>query len=151
MVRQALEGVDPTVRDAMLFAVTHAHEGLSPEDLAQRLAIHRRTLSTRLERAGFPSTQKLLTWGRLIVAARALEDGRRSAQRIAQALGFPSGSAFRNSCQRYHHATPQEIRSRGGGDYVVRTMLRQMQTAPAAAVTIASDGARRARLLTLAI
>ena len=151
IVRQALEGMDPMARDAMLLAVTHAHEGLSSVELARRLSLHRRTLSTHLMRAGFPSAQRLLTWGRLVVAGQALEDRHRSAQRVASALGFPSGSAFRNTCQRYLHATPQEIRSRGGGAYVVRTMLRQLQPPPFAAAKAPGDGARRARRLSLAI
>lgn len=151
IVRQALDGTDPTARDAMLLAVAHAHEGLSSQELARRLSLHRRTLSTHLMRAGFPSAQRLLTWGRLIAAGQALEDRHRTAQRVASSLGFPSGSAFRNTCQRYLHATPQEIRARGGGAYVVRALLRQVQPTPDAASRPAGDGARRTRRLSLAI
>lgn len=154
MIRQALEGTDRTARDAMLFAVAHAHEDLSAQELARGLSLHRRTLSSHLLRAGFPSAQRLITWGRLIVAGQALEDRHRSAQRVAAALGFPSGSAFRNTCQRYLHATPQEIRARGGAAYVVRTMLRQLNVAPAAPAVAANGvggGSHRARHLSLAI
>ena len=151
IIQQALEGTDPVARDAMLLAVAHAHEGLSSQELARRLSLHRRTLSTHLMRAGFPSAQRLLTWGRLIVAGQSLEDRHRTAQRVASSLGFPSGSAFRNTCQRYLHATPQEIRARGGGAYVVRTMLRQLQTSPIPAAQVSGDGGRRARRLSLAI
>jgi hypothetical protein len=52
-----------------------------------------------------------------------LEDRHRSADRIALALDFPSGSAFRNTCQRYLQATPLDIRARGGAAYVIRTLL----------------------------
>lgn len=157
MIRQALAGNDSTARDAMLFAVAHAHEGLSSEELARGLSLHRRTVSAHLMRAGFPSAHRVITWGRLIAAGRALEDRRRSVQRVASTLGFPSGSAFRNTCQRYLHATPQEIRARGGAAYVVRTMLRQLSvapTAPTAPTTPANaggGGTRRARHLSLAI
>jgi hypothetical protein len=48
---------------------------------------------------------------------------------VAASLDFPSGSAFRNTCQRYLHATPGEIRGRGGAAYVIRTMLRQVAVA----------------------
>ena len=129
VVRRSLEGIDPVVRDAVLLAVTRAHERLSPEGLARLLALPRRTVSQRLSTAGFPAPQRLLTWGRLIVAAHLLEDRHRSADRIALALDFPSGSAFRNTCQRYLHATPREIRGRGGAAYVIRTMLRQVGAA----------------------
>jgi AraC-like DNA-binding protein len=126
VVRRTLETSDPVVRDAVLLAVTRAHERLSPEGLARLLAFPRRTVSQRLSVAGFPAPQRLLTWGRLIVAAHLLEDKHRSADRIAMTLDFPSGSAFRNTCQRYLHATPRDIRARGGAAYVIRAMMRQV-------------------------
>ena len=126
LVRQSLDGIDPMVTDAVLLAVTRAHERLSPQSLARLLAQPRRAVTQRLSAEGFPPPQRLLTWGRLVVAGHMLEDRHRSADRIASTLEFPSGSAFRNSCQRYLHATPGQIRSRGGAAYVVRALLRQV-------------------------
>ena len=73
--------------------------------------------------APLPPPNKLLTWGRLLVAARLLEDGARSADGVAQALSVPSGSAFRNTSQRYLAATPGEMRTRGGGKWVLERLL----------------------------
>jgi AraC-like DNA-binding protein len=129
LVRRSLDGVDPVVTDAVLLAVTRAHERLSPPALARLLAQPRRAVAHRLAADGFPPPQRLLTWGRLIVAAHMLEDEHRSADRVAITLDFPSGSGFRNTCQRYLHATPGQIRSRGGAAYVVRMMLREVQAA----------------------
>jgi AraC-like DNA-binding protein len=125
-VRRSLESVDPSVREAVLLAVTRAHERISPTQFAELLALHRRTLGKRLAAAGFPPPQRLITWGRIIVAAHMLEDPHRSANSIATALDFPSGSAFRNTCQRYLHATPERIRARGGADYAVKALLRSV-------------------------
>jgi AraC-like DNA-binding protein len=148
VVRRSLDTNDSTVRDAVLLAVTRAHERLSPEDLSRLLALPRRTVSQRLATAGYPAPQRLITWGRLIVAAHLLEDRHRSADRVASALDFPSGSAFRNTCQRYLHATPGEIRGRGGAAYVIRTMLRQV----AGADQPPASGSRgRKRMLSLAV
>jgi AraC-like DNA-binding protein len=135
VVRAALDSVDSTTRDAMLLSVTRAHERLAPEGLARLLALPRRTVSQRLAAAGFPAPQRLLTWGRLIVAAHLLEDRHRSADRIAIALDFPSASAFRNTCQRYLHVTPSEIRARGGAAFVIRTLLTEVD-APADALAM---------------
>lgn len=129
VVRRSLEAVDPSVREAVLLAVTRAHERISPQQLAELLALHRRTLGKRLHAVGFPPPQRLITWGRMIVAAHMLEDPHRSANNVAAALDFPSGSAFRNTCQRYLHATPEKIRSRGGAGYAVRALLRTVQDA----------------------
>jgi AraC-like DNA-binding protein len=135
LIRRSLDGVDLVVTDAVLLAVTRAHERLSPTGLARLLAQPRRAVTHRLAAEGFPPPQRLLTWGRLVVAAHMLEDAHRSADRIAATLDFPSGSAFRNTCQRYLHATPGEIRARGGASYVMRALMRQVQ----ARVTSASE------------
>jgi AraC-like DNA-binding protein len=58
-----------------------------------------------------------------------LEDSFRTADRVAATLGFPSGSAFRNVCQRYLHSTPGDIRRRGGAAFVVRSLLRHVRQA----------------------
>ncbi len=126
VIRGSLEGFEDFVGDAVLLAVSHADERLCSTDLARLLALPRRTVAQRLTRQGFPAPHRLLTWGRLIVAAHMLEDLHRSADRVAAILDFPSGSAFRNTCQRYLHATPGQIRSRGGAPFVVRSLLRQV-------------------------
>jgi DNA-binding NarL/FixJ family response regulator len=128
LVRRSLDGIDPIAVDAVLLAVTRAHERLSPQGLARLLAQPRRAVTLRLAAEGFPAPQRLLTWGRLIVAAHMLEDRHRSADRVANTLDFPSGSAFRNTCQRYLHATPGQVRARGGAAYVVRALLRHVNS-----------------------
>jgi len=117
-------GVHPLVRDAVLISVTRAHERLTPEVLARSLSLGRRALVRRLSDAGFPPPRRLITWGRLIVAAQLLEDPLRSADAVSLALDFPSGSAFRNTCQRYLHATPSQLRQRGGAEYVIAGLMQ---------------------------
>lgn len=130
IVRKQLRGVDSVVYDAAMLSITRAHERMSPAALSRQLSVPRRTLAQKLSVAGYPPPLRLLTWGRLIVAAHMMEDQHRSADRVAASLEFPSGSAFRNTCQRYLHATPSQIRARGGAQYVIRTFFRQV-SAPA--------------------
>lgn len=124
-LRSALTDVHPHVRDAVMLCVTRAHERLTPEFLARTLSIGRRALVRRLAEAGFPPPRRLITWGRLIVAGQLLEDPLRSADAVSIALDFPSGSAFRNTCQRYLASTPSQIRARGGADFVIDRMLAE--------------------------
>lgn len=145
-LERSLGRVRPTVRDAALVAVTRAHERMTPDALARVLATSRRRLAQRLANSGFPPPHRLLVWGRLIVAAHLLEDPQRSADGVARLLQFPSGSAFRNTCQRYVHATPQQIRARGGAQYIIRALLRQMM-APTTTPALAIGGAGGAPLL----
>lgn len=126
IIRQRLGSLHPLTRDAILVAVTRAHMRLTSHRLAEILASSRRNLVARLAQDRVPPPQKLISWGRLIVASQMLEDPDRSADGIARVLDFPSGSAFRNTCQRYLKATPQEIRSRGGAGFVVNEFLQSL-------------------------
>ena len=67
--------------------------------------------------------QQIIAWGRLLVAAHMLEDKSRSVDNVAHAMDYPSGSAFRNTCQRYMKRTPLEIRTSGGAPMVMQEML----------------------------
>lgn len=134
MVRHSLDGVDPAVADALLLAISRAHERPTRVDLARLLALPRRAVLKRLSDAGFPPPQRLLTWGRLILAAHLLEDRHRSADGVAMALDFPSGTAFRNTCQRYLGATPGEIRTGGGAAFVLAALLARIAARQEAAL-----------------
>ena len=129
LVRPRVAGLRRAVRDAVLLAVTRAHERLTPERLARLIAVSRRALTRRLSEAELPPPHQLLTWGRLVVAAHLLEDAGRSADGVALALDFPSGSAFRNVCKRYVGATPLEIRARGGAEYVIGELFSRRAAA----------------------
>jgi len=144
----ALARLAPTVRDAVLLCVTRAHQPLSPDDLSRILGVRRKLLSARLSQAGFPTSQKLIAWGRLIVAARLLEDPERTADSVALALDYPSGSAFRNACQRYVRSAPHQIRAEGGAAFVIKMLLEEVAlSAPPAAAPPVPGTVRTAFLL----
>jgi len=126
LLRPHLATVEPLVRDAVMVAVTRAHLRLTSHRLAEICGSPKRTLLLALERAGFPPPQKLLAWGRLIVAAQMLEDPAKAADAVARQLDFPSGSAFRNTCQRYLGATPHEIRDHGGAAWAAGKFLQEL-------------------------
>jgi len=128
-LRLVFADVPPLVRDAILISVTRGHERLTPDVLARALSLGRRALVRRLGDAGFPPPRRLITWGRLILAAQLLEDPLRSADAVAAALNFPSGSSFRNTCQRYLSSTPSQLRARGGAEYVIARLRADSSTA----------------------
>ena len=132
-LRQYVAEESVIVRDAVLVSVTRAHENLNGDRLAEILAASRRTVSGELKRAGFPPPSKLVTWGRLIVAGQMLADRHRSADAISRALAFPSGSAFRNTFQRYLGLKPTEVRSAGGASAVIERFLATRRTKRASA------------------
>jgi AraC-like DNA-binding protein len=126
-LQEYLVNESPVVRDAVMVSVTRAHEHLNGDRLAEIVAVSRRTLSSELNKAGFPPPSKLVTWGRLIVAGQMLSDRQRSADAIARALAFPSGSAFRNTCQRYLQLKPNELRAAGCAHAVTTRFLAASQ------------------------
>jgi AraC-like DNA-binding protein len=126
LIRHRLGSLQPLVRDAVLVCVTRAHMRLTSHRLADILSTSRRTLVAKLTQDKFPPPQKLISWGRLVVASQMLEDRNRSADSVARILDFPSGSAFRNTCQRYLGASPQEIRVKGGAAFVVEAFLKSV-------------------------
>lgn len=128
LIRPRVSHFPPIVRDALMVAVTRAHLRLTGQRLAEICAVSKRTMLAALADAKCPPPQKLITWGRLIVAAQMLEDGTRTADGVARILDFPSGSAFRNTCQRYIGATPQEIRAKGGAAWVASRFILELGT-----------------------
>jgi AraC-like DNA-binding protein len=128
MLRPRVARFPVPVRDAIMVAVTRAHLRLTGHRLCEILRVPKRTLVAALTAAKCPPPQKLITWGRLIVAAQMLEDDQRTADGVARMLDFPSGSAFRNTCQRYVGATPHEIRAKGGADWVASRFVLELGT-----------------------
>lgn len=128
-LRPRVAHFEPAVRDAVMVAVTRAHLRLTGQRLAEICGVSKRALLAALDAAKCPPPQKLITWGRLIVAAQMLEDGSRTADGVARMLDFPSGSAFRNTCQRYLGATPQEIRSKGGAAWAASRFVLELGSA----------------------
>jgi AraC-like DNA-binding protein len=119
MVKSGLAAAtDPMAIDALLTAITRAHERMTPASMAREMCVSTRRLSRALSVSGYPSAHKLIMWARLIVAAALMDGTRHSTDRIALTLSFPSGSAFRNNCRRYLGAKPSEIRARGGAKLV---------------------------------
>jgi AraC-like DNA-binding protein len=126
LLRPVVRAAPSVARDAALAVVARAYEHLTPETLARLLGVRRRALTERLAEAGLPAPQRLIAWGRLIMAARLLEDADRKVDAIALTLDFPSGSAFRNACQRYLGIAPHEMRARGGAAYVIQVFAGQL-------------------------
>ena len=128
MLRPQVAHFPGPVRDAIMVAVTRAHLRLTGHRLSEILRVPKRSLVAALADAKCPPPQKLITWGRLIVAAQMLEDDQRTADGVARLLDFPSGSAFRNTCQRYVGATPHEIRANGGAAWVASRFVLELGT-----------------------
>jgi AraC-like DNA-binding protein len=120
---RVLRGLRPELpseaRGIVEYCVTHARNDLTVDGIAAALRVHRRTLTNRLARAGYPPPRVTIAWTCLLVAAALLEDPSRTVERIALELEYPSATAFRNALKRHTGLRPSEVRENGGLAYVL--------------------------------
>jgi AraC-like DNA-binding protein len=125
-VMRALEDAAPgSVRPIIEYCILHARNAPSVAQVARALGISRKTLVNRLGAAGMPTPSAIIGWCRLLQAAQLIEDPKRSVERIAHELDFPSGAALRNMLKRYTGLQPREVRENGG----LRCVLHAFQRA----------------------
>jgi AraC-like DNA-binding protein len=91
-------------------------------ELARAALCSPRTLRRTLRGAGLPSPEELLAWRRLLHAGRLLDDGR-SADSVARAMDFSTGSALRKCLKRHTGLRPGDLRRQGGFSAVATLFL----------------------------
>jgi AraC-like DNA-binding protein len=105
------------------YAVRRGSTAPTVADAARVLRVNRKTLAAWCQSSGAPSPRVLVTWCRLIIAAERLIEHRWSAERVARALGFSSGSTLTGLLKRHTGLTRPVLRERGSG--IVVEMLVQ--------------------------
>ncbi len=89
------------MRPLFRFALEHAHEPLTVDEVASTFGITRRTLRNRLVEHRLPRPRVFLTWCRLLVAGGMLDERARSLDSVAGQLDFPSGHGLGMVLRRY--------------------------------------------------
>jgi AraC-like DNA-binding protein len=113
--RRALAVADAATRAHLAQAAHRAlrmlllHGKASGEDVAQELAMHRRTLNRRLAAEG-TTFQKVLDHVRRTVATELLEDSDVAMHDIAESLGYSGLTPFMRAFRRWTGRTPGEWR-----------------------------------------
>ena len=102
--------------------LARARRPLTVGDLADGVAVHRRTLGNWTRCAGLPAPAALISWCRLLTAAYLLRDRGRSVEEVALALDFGSGTALRSMLRRYTGLRTGEVRTQGGHLCVARLL-----------------------------
>ena len=118
--------VPATVLPIMQYCLENARRSMTVEQVAAAFGVHRKTLVERLTAAGFPAPSAVISWCRILVAARLLEDPGRSIEQVALVLDFPSGTSMRNMVRRYTGLRPYEVRENGGMRCVLHAFKRQI-------------------------
>lgn len=121
---ETLEAQFPKELVAVIRLVVEARSRpLDPSELIRIFGSSRRSLERALSAHGLPGPEKLILWGRLLSAARLLDDPGRKAEAVSYLVGFPSASAFSMTFKRYVGATVSEARNQGMLDFASRRFL----------------------------
>lgn len=116
--RQVVDGVRAITPDWLLpfveFCAGRAGAAGNVAAFVAHAGLKRRTLDSRIRRAGLPTAEAILGWCRILHAAWRLDRSSDSVERIAFAIGLTSASALRNYYRRYAGVSPTEARVRGG-------------------------------------
>lgn len=118
--------IPPPEHPVVAFCLAHAYRPLRVREVAGALGLHRRTLANRALAASLPAPGALISWCRLLHAARLLDDTGRSVEQTARLLGFGSGTALRNMMRRYTAMRPTVLRRGGAFDSVIRLLRKRI-------------------------
>lgn len=117
----------------LLFAAARAVSagGHSP-DLAAVLGVTETTVIRRCEQLRLPAPRRILAWMRVLLAARLLADGSRTAQGVAYACGYATEAGLRRVVQNFLGMGVTELRRRGALRVAARTFLAELREGRAA-------------------
>ena len=111
-------------RDALAYCLENASRPITIVELARAIGVNRKTLLNRFARADVPPPSTIVSWCRLLHAARELEDPARTVDDVATRSGFGSGAALRKMFRRYTGRRPAQVRKAGGARWVLQRFAR---------------------------
>lgn len=106
--------------------LVEASTATSVGSAASAFGINRKTLVNQFAAARLPPPSIMISWSRLLLATRLLEDAGRSVEQVAVAMGFGSGTALRNMLKRYVGLRPAAVRANGGMRHVLECLRREL-------------------------
>lgn len=118
--------VPSNILPMLRYCLENSRRALTVEQVAVALGVHRKTLVDRVSTAGMPTPSAIISWCRLLLSARLLEDQGRSVEQVALLLDFPSGTSMRNMMKRYTGLRPGEVRENGGVKCVMHAFKREI-------------------------
>lgn len=100
-LRSLLAEVQPArLVDILLAAVRSAHRGLTVGDFSGVVGCSRRTLGRQAIQAGWPASEELIDWGRLLRASLIQWREQSSLVTLAHASGFPGPQSLHRTADR---------------------------------------------------
>ncbi len=119
----------PLALDAIHWAIGHATQGATAEDLARGLAATPKALGNQLRRNNLPPARRTMLWGRLLYAAWALHRGDESVERLAQRLGYSTRSGLTKAISEAVGSPPTTLAAGDARAPVVKAYLDEIYAA----------------------
>ncbi len=118
-VRTTLEGrFPPQAISAVAWSVEHAGRCPTVAAYAAGLGHTPRSLGRLLRESGLPPANRLLLWGRLLLAGALLNSDERTVEEAAFQLGYSTATALARAMKREVGRTPTEVAHQGGLAFV---------------------------------
>lgn len=115
-VADALDGILPDVGVRCIrWAIQNADENPQVSDLASAIRISPRALSRELRALGLPAPRHMLLWGRLVQAARMLDETNATVEDVAFRLGYATGASLARALREHAGVSPTELLGPEGG------------------------------------
>ncbi|MGH7710533.1 MAG: helix-turn-helix domain-containing protein [Gemmatimonadaceae bacterium] len=127
VIEQLWTGAPHPVVNLLRACLERGRRALTVRELARELGVSRKTLADWTRAASFPPPEAIISWCRLMVCARLLEDPGRSVTQVAMLADFPSSTSLRNMLRRYTGLRPLEIRENGGLRCVIHAFKRAVE------------------------
>ncbi len=129
VIEQLWTGPPHPVLNLMRACLERGRRALTVRELAKELGVTRKTLADWTRAASFPPPEAVISWCRLMVCARLLEDPGRSVSQVAMLADFPSSTSLRTMLRRYTGLRPLEIRENGGLRCVLHAFKQAVEKA----------------------
>lgn len=106
-----------------LLCLEHVADPLTATEVATRLHVTRRTLSTWAHKAGARGVRSLASRCRVLVAVELIRDSRKSIEHVAHELHFASSAHLHNTIRRYTGCAPRDAVAISAGEWCRRLFV----------------------------
>ena len=103
---------DPAILRAQDYIEAHIHERISTDELADLVAVSRRTFERRFKEATNNAVLEYIQRVRIEAAKRQFESSRKNINEVMYDVGYTDTKAFRNMFKRLTGLTPVEYRNK---------------------------------------
>ena len=103
---------DEEVRKAQEYIETNVEEKLTVDELAEKVAVGRRSLERRFKKATNNSVLEYIQWVKMEAAKRSFETSRKNVNEVMFDVGYSDTKAFRTTFKKITGLTPLEYRSK---------------------------------------